>query len=90
MVVARPEHTEALVVHRVRERLADGRFLLRGDACARDDAPLPPERLVASVRRIRRAGRVLLRHEWDRPSLAPLCALARLYHRGVLWRRGFL
>jgi signal peptidase I len=72
---------DALVVHRLRRRDPGGALILRGDACLFDDGPVRPEALLAVVRRVRRGGRILLRHEWDRPWLWPLSAALRLRQR---------
>lgn len=77
VVVARLPSQERLMVHRVVRLLPDGRVVLRGDATVVDDAPVTQDALLARVRRIRRGGRVLLRHEWDTPLMRTTSLLGR-------------
>ncbi len=78
VVVARME--DRLMVHRVVRLLGegDGTIVLRGDGAHAEDAPVPPAALLAKVHRVRRGGRVLLRHEWDTPFARRLSLLARV------------
>lgn len=80
----------AWVVHRVRGITPDRFVILRGDACLENDAPVRREDVLAVVHRIRRGGRVLLRHEWDGAWRARLSVLGRLRSRaGRLLRARF-
>lgn len=68
VVVVRAE--SSIIIHRIL-RVGPESVVLRGDTCAAEDSPVSPKALVGVVRRIRRGGRILARHEWDRgPSRA--------------------